>query len=135
MRKWIIGVVVLAVVGFGAFQYQYGGLRVKRDMVAFGGHMIDCKPYVQDFYDPLSRRTMNRRVEGPADGKCLVQMQTYGPEPLVCNFPIEDMPMIGAGFADLAGDIDIFGNISFSYNSADETPLYVALNSGACTGG
>lgn len=131
--KRLVIVLVLVVIGFLGWSWQYGPMRVKRDISAFAMNMESCTPYNQDFKDPLSGKIMNRAVIDPEDDTCEIRMQTYSPEVLHCVFAMEDMPELAAAFAAHADNIGFFGGMHIKIDTNSPDPLQRAMNSPDCT--
>ncbi len=132
MLKWFFGIALVFVFGIAFYLFQYGGWRVKRDIASFADHLSECSPMDQDFYDPLSGNTMNRRVEGMEDNTCRVSFDTYSPQRLYCAFAVDDLPTIANGLRARANNVDWLGGFKLAYNSDNPDPLTTLFSSSAC---
>ncbi|MCG6901487.1 MAG: hypothetical protein LJE68_02295 [Rhodobacter sp.] len=124
--------IVLIALGGGLYVYQFGGLRTKREIAAFAEKLTGCTAFDQDFREPIAGGIMNRAILGNVDGRCGVRFDTFGPQKLVCNFDIAEMPKVADAFAGQSANIGIFGGYSIHVSTSDPDPLTEFMNGPDC---
>ena len=130
--KILVSLVIAAAVGWLAWNYFAGPLRYQRDMHAFADALESCEVFSEPVFMYVGGQNLQHTVNGAADGKCGMRMQTPGPIDVQCSFAIDQLPIMAQGFRDLADAVDMFGGYQFHYDSNNPDPLTEALNSDAC---
>jgi hypothetical protein len=132
MMKWFLSIAFICACAVAFYLFQYGGWRIKQGLTSFADHLSACSPLNQDFYDPLSHRTMNRQIEGLENETCNVVFETYSPQRLYCAFAVADLPDVADGYRALADNIGLMGGFTFAYDSNNPNPANAILSSPAC---
>jgi len=133
--KWLKRLVILlllVVIGFLGWSWQFGPMRMKRDISEFAKNMESCTPFSQDYNAGFGGYIMNRAVLGPVDETCGVTMDTLSPQVIQCAFAKADMTELAAAFARQADNIGLFGIKSLTIDTQSTDPLQQAMNSPAC---
>ena len=129
--KIIVAVIVVAVIGFFAWNYSAGPLKVRRDMHAFADSLERCEPFARSIKAP-GGPALQHTIEPLDDGRCRLRMDTLGPHELRCDFAAGDLRDIAQGFADNADSLGIFGGMEIRISTSNPDKLTQALNSDAC---
>jgi len=130
--KRLVILLLLVAIGFLGWSWQFGPMRMKRDINDFAKNMESCAAFDQDFRNAFNGETMNRAVLGPVDDTCGVRMDTLSPQVMQCAFAMEDMPELAAAFARQADNIGFFGGMRLIIDTQSTDPLQQAMNSPAC---
>ena len=125
-------VLLLAAVGFLGWSWQFGPMRMKRDISQFAMNMESCTAYNLDFKYALSGDTLNWAVLGPEENSCKLRMETHSGRFQHCAFAMRDMPKLANTFAGYADYIGFYGNILLTIDDEGDDPLEEALNGPAC---
>ena len=132
VAKTALLVLIVVAVGAAVWHYLYVPWKYRQDTRALATLLESCTSSEFSIREFLSGATSSYTIEGRSGDLCRVQFSMLGGERLVCAFPVEDLPGIAGGYRRLAESVDLFGNVSFSYDSADPDPLTVALSSETC---
>lgn len=130
---WIKRVLLLVVVtglGFLAWSYVAGGLKMKRDYWDFAEAMESCTPLQQSW--TFKGHPFSRSVKGVESETCVIDMSTPSPQMLECKFAMAEMPVLAESFARQAENIDLIGMARLHIDINSDDPYFVALNSDAC---
>ncbi len=132
IAKILVTVVIIAVLGWLTWNYFHGPLRYKREMNAFADSVEVCEAVSISVFMFMGKQSLVHAVEGAADGRCKIHMETAGPHVVDCAFPVDTLPTMAQGFRDQADSVDIFGGFSFKYDSSNPDDLTAAMNSDIC---
>ena len=132
VAKILVSLITVAVIGWLSWNYFAGPLRYQREMHAFASALETCEVFSEPVFMYVGNQSLQHTVDGAANGKCGMRMQTPGPVDVHCSFAIDQLPIVAQGFRDLADAVDIFGGYEFRYDSNNPDPLTAALNSDAC---
>lgn len=127
-----VSLLIIAAIGFLCWSWFAGPLKVKRDIRTLGAHMQSCTPLEQLNKNLFTGEDYTTAVVGPGEETCQVDFQSYRNDWVVCHFPLSEMEVIGASYADQAENIGFWGSVRIRYSSSDPTPLQAAMNTPAC---
>lgn len=133
LKRALILVLVL-VIGFFAWNWFFGPLKAKRQFAAYTEAMSDCRPLEQTVTAMTGGRTLSRSVRGPHGATCGIEMQTPAPFPefLVCDLPLDQMPVLAADYLRQNDNIGLFGITRVQIDINSDDPMTAAMNSPAC---
>ncbi len=134
IAKVLLIVVLIAVIAFFGWNWFFGPLKAKRQFAEFAEAMSTCTPLDQTITAMMRGRTLTRSVKGPDDTTCGIEMQTPAPLPefLVCNLPLDQIPVLAASFLRQNDNIGLFGITGVQIDINSDEPMQVAMNGPAC---
>ena len=132
--KGLLIVVLIAVIGFFGWNWFFGPLKAKRQLAEFTEAMSTCAPLNQTLTALTGGLTLSRSVKGPDGENCGIEMQTPAPFPefLVCNLPLDQMPVLAADYLRQNDNIGLFGITGMQIDTSSNNPMQAAMNSAAC---
>ncbi len=117
----------------------------QKDMLDFADKLESCEVYTQKFIHPFTGESMERRIEGFVDGKCLYIEEMPNGGKMVCRYPEETLKAIAQSYRDLATanaettSVHVRANFkteeqSVKINGKDvvDGPLQEAMDNGTC---
>lgn len=132
--RGLLVVVLIAVIGFFGWNWFFGPLKAKRQFAQYAEAMSTCTPTEQTVTAMMRGLTITRAVLGPDGDTCGIEMQTLAPFPefLVCDLPLDQMPVLAADFLRQNDNIGLFGITGVQIDIGSDDPMQVAMNSPAC---
>ncbi len=119
----------------------------QKDALDFADKLESCEVYTQKFIHPFTGESMERRIEGLVDGKCLYTEEMPNGGKLECRYSVESRKAVAQYYRDLAnaqssgtkvelslGDKKQESKITYTINGKKiENPLQECMNNGTCT--
>lgn len=132
--KRILILIVIAAIGFFAWNWAFGPIKAKRQIVQFAAAMETCEPLEQTVTFMSRGNPKTHSVKGQDGDMCVFEVQTAAPFPefIVCTLPMAEMPVIAESYGKQGDNIGIFGGVRFTMSTESQDPYFLALNSPAC---
>ena len=132
--KRLLIVFLIGVIGFFGWNWSFGPLKAKRQFAQYAAAMSTCTPLEQTVTAMMRGMGLTRSVGGPDGDTCGIEMQTLAPFPefLVCDLPLDQMPVLAADFLRQNDNIGLFGITGVQIDINSDAPMQAAMNSPAC---
>ncbi len=134
IARIVLSLLLIGVIGFFGWNWFFGPLKAKRQFAAYTEAMSACTPLEQTVTALTGGMTLTRSVKGPDGDTCGIEMQSPAPFPefLICDLPLDQMPVLAASYLKQNDNIGLFGITGVQIDINSDDPMLVAMNSPAC---
>lgn len=119
----------------------------QKDMLDLAAKLESCEVYTQKFVHPFTKKSLERKIEGLVDGKCLYIEEMPNGGKMECRYSVESRKAVAQYYRDIAnaqssgtkvelslGDKKQEAKYTYTINGKEvENPLQECLDNGTCT--